>query len=220
MDNTMDIARIFRKLIKRIWLIIAVTVIFTIAGIFYTANPSPNLYMANVSLYSIAYGSYRSSMEGFSAMMDYAEIISSKKVADRVVNDLAEYNLSAMLVQSMVSTSYRNDSAIFHIRTVSEDPVLAINVANSVADAFILEVRYVTGADSVKILDKAEQVSVYYDGRVDQLKTRFIFMAVGFIFICGVISLAEIFSKKINLVDDATLKGEIKLLGVIPKHRI
>lgn len=220
MEYTVDIARVLQKLIKRIWLIIAVTAIFAAAGLLYTAKSSPNLYMADVSLYSIAYGSYRSSLEGFAAMTDYAEIIRSKKVADRVVNNLAEYNLNARQVQSMVSTSYRNDSAIFYIRTVSEDPALAISVANSVADAFILEVRYVTGADSVKILDKAEQVSVYYDGRNDQLKTRLIFAAAGFILICAAISLSEIFSRKISQINDATLNGEIKLLGVIPKHRI
>lgn len=197
-----------------------VTVLAGFVGIVYTLGETPNIYSAEVSLYGVASGSYTASVQGSYAMRDNAEIVGSKKVADRVVNALPEYNLNAMTVRSMVSTSYSDDSAIFRINANSTDPDRATAVANAAADAFVLEVSNITGADRVKILDAADSVSVSYDGESQQLKTRLIFPAVGFVLICVVISLFEIFSTKVKEVSDCTLNGEIKLLGVIPKHSI
>lgn len=220
MENTIDFVRILRRLIQKIWLIILVTVVSGLLGIVYTIGDTPNIYNAQVSLYSVASGSYTASIQGSYAMRDYAEIVRSKKVAERVVNVLTDYDLNALTIQSMVSTSYDENSAIFYIFANSQDPKLANAVANAAADAFVIEVSNITGADRVKILDAADNVSISYDGVREQQKTRLIFVAAGFILICLILSLLEIFSSKIKSVNDSTLNGQIKLLGVIPKHNI
>jgi capsular polysaccharide biosynthesis protein len=115
---------------------------------------------------------------------------------------------------------YTEESAIFYITAYSTVPELAVSVANAVAEAFVLEVRNVTGEDSVKILDKAETVFLSFDARSEQTKTRLTFAAGGFIAICAVIAMTELFGTKVKEVDDATLNGDIKLLGVIPNHSI
>lgn len=220
MENSFDFIRIFRQLVKRIWLIVLVTAVFGIFGIIYTFGNATNVYSAEASLYSVATGSYQASLQGFYAMTDYAEIARSKKVADRVVNALSEYNLDAQMVQSMVNTIYDENSAIFRINAFSNDPQLAMAVTNAVAEAFVQEVSNITGSDSVKILDSASTVSISYNGKTEQLKTRLIFTVGGFLAICVMIGLAEMFSTKVKEVNDCTLNGEIRILGVIPKHSI
>ncbi|NLT15428.1 MAG: hypothetical protein GXY05_13925 [Clostridiales bacterium] len=220
MERTMDFVKILQTLIRRIWLVIVVTVLFGLAGLVYTRGSVPNVYSAEASIYSVASGSYAASVQSTYIMKDYAEIVGSKKVADRVVNALPEYNLDAKLVQTMVRTGFSEDSAIFYVYAYSNDPALVISVANSAAEAFVLEVSNITGADNVKILDEADTVIVSYDGQREQLKTRLLFLAVGFLLICGIITLTAIFSTRVTKVDDCTLNGEIKLLGVIPKHSI
>ncbi len=220
MENAVDFGRIFKKLVKRLWLVILVALIAGFIGILYTLRDTPNVYAADVSLYSVASGSYTASIQGFDAMKDYAEIVRSRKVADRVVNALPEYQLDANMIQSMVKTSYNENSAIFHIYVYANNPELAAPVANAVAEAFVLEVSNITGADSVKILDEADSVFVSYSGERDRLKTRLVFTVTGFLLICVIISVIEILSTKVTAVEDCTLKGEIKLLGVIPKHSI
>lgn len=220
MESTMDFVRILRGLVKKIWLVVLITILAGLVGIIYTLGDTPNVYSAKVSLYSVASGSYTASVQGAYAMRDYAEIVGSKKVADRVVNALPDYNLNALMIQSIVSTSYNDNSAIFYVYANSTEPDLAKAVANAVADAFVLEVRNITGADWVKILDAADSVTVSYNAETEQLKTRLTFFAVGFVLICVVISLFEVFSTKVKEVRDCTLNGEIKLLGVIPKHTI
>lgn len=216
----MDFVKILQTLIRRIWLVIVVTVLFGLAGLVYTRGSVPNVYSAEASIYSVASGSYAASVQSTYIMKDYAEIVGSKKVADRVVNALPEYNLDAKLVQTMVRTGFSEDSAIFYVYAYSNDPALVISVANSAAEAFVLEVSNITGADNVKILDEADTVIVSYDGQREQLKTRLLFLAVGFLLTCGIITLTAIFSTRVTKVDDCTLNGEIKLLGVIPKHSI
>jgi capsular polysaccharide biosynthesis protein len=220
LEYTIDFIRILRRLLKKSWLIILVTVLAGMLGIVMTLGGTPNIYGAKVSLYSVASGSYTASIQGFDAMKDYAEIVGSKKVADRVINALPDSNLDAQMIQSMVRTSYGENSAIFYVYASSTDPQLAAAVANAVAEAFVLEVSNITGKDSVKILDEADDVFISYNGKSDQLKKRLIYAAVGFFLVCGSISLAEIFSTKVKEVNDCTLNGEIKLFGVIPKHDI
>lgn len=220
MENTIDLLRIVKKLIKRIWLIIIVTGVSGLIGVIYTFGETTNIYGAEVSIYSVAAGSYSASIQGFNAMTDYAEIVGSKKVADRVVNALPEYRLDAQKVQSMVKTSYGDNSAIFHVYAYSSNPQLATSVANAAAEAFVLEVGNITGVDNVKILDEAMNVFISYDGQKEQLKTRLIFTGAGLVLICVLLSLTEIFSTRVTKVTDCTLNGEIKLLGVIPKHNI
>lgn len=220
MERTIDFVKILQILIKRVWLVVVVTVLFGLAGLAYTRGDVPNVYSARASIYSVASGSYAASVQSTYIMKDYAEIVGSKKVADRVVNALPQHNLDVKLVQSMVRTSFSEDSAIFYVYAYSNDPALVIPVANSAAEAFVLEVGNITGADNVKILDEADTVIVSYNGQREQLKTRLVFLAVGFLLICGIIALTAVFSTKVTKVDDCTLNGEIRLLGVIPKHSI
>jgi capsular polysaccharide biosynthesis protein len=220
LERTVDFAKIIHAVIKRIWLIALVTVLIGLAGVIYTWEDIPNEYGAETSIYSVASGSYAASMQSTSIMKDYAEIIGSKKVADRVVTALPDYNLDAKRVQTMVKTSFSEDSAIFYVYAYSNDPALVISVANSAAEAFVLEVSNITGADNVKILDEADSIFVSYDGQKEQLKTRIIFAAAGFALSCGILVLAAIFGTRVTKVEDCTLNGEIKLLGVIPKHSI
>lgn len=220
LERTIDLGRVIRRMIKKAWLIAVVTVVVAVIGCIYTMRPSPDVYGSRVSLYSVAYGSYRASIEGFNAMKDYAEIVGSKKVAERVIGLLPQYALDAGTIQSMVRTSYTEESAIFYITAYSTVPELAVSVANAVAEAFVLEVRNVTGEDSVKILDKAETVILSFNAKSEQTRTRLTFAAGGFIAICAVLAVTELFGTKVKEVDDATLNGDIKLLGVIPDHSI
>lgn len=220
METTIDFLRILQKLIKKAWLILLITLVSVLAGIIYTLGDAPNVYGAEVSIYSVAAGSYSASIQGFNAMTDYAEIVESKKVADRVVNALPDYNLDSQMIQSMLRTSYGDNSAIFRVYAYSSNPELVTLVANAAAEAFVSEVSNITGVDNVKILDEAIDVFVSYNGQREKLKTRLVFTVVGFVIICAIIGISEIFSTKVTRVTDSTLNGEIKLLGVIPKHNI
>lgn len=219
-ESTIDVARIVRRLLLHWKLIIAFTIVATVIGIVVTIPNKPNEYLATASAYSIAAGSYTDSIQGSKAMKDYAEIITSNKVAERVATALTKYRLTTTMIQKMITTSSSENSTIFHIVATAEDPQLAVDVVNAVTDAFLLEVRNITGQDSVQILDHAANVTLSYNANMQKLKTRLIFGAAGFVLICAVLIVGELFSTNIKEVEDGTLDGEITLFGVIPKHDI
>jgi capsular polysaccharide biosynthesis protein len=220
LDQVIDFSRIFRKLLKKLWLIVTVTVVFAAVGVVMTLHNERDIYGAQVSLYSVSNGANTASTSGINTMKDYAEIVSSKMVADQVVNSLPEYNLNARNVQAMVSTAYKDGSAIFYIMVRAEDPKLAADVANAASNVFVMVVNNITKQYSVKILDAADSANTYYDAEIGQLKTRLIYAAAGLLLACVIISFIEIFSTRVSEVNDSTLNGQIKLLGVIPKHNI
>ena len=97
MGQTVDFIRIFRKLIKYLWVIVVVTVLSGAVGFFMTIRTGNNVYSARVSLYNIG------NSANANAMRDYTEIISSKMVADQVVNSLTNYKLNSREIQSMAA---------------------------------------------------------------------------------------------------------------------
>lgn len=217
MGQTVSFSRIFRKLVKYLWLIVIVTILTALIGFFMTRQVGSNIYKAEVTLYSTTYvGSAANAM----IMNDYAEIIRSKMVADLVVNSLGDLKLNARQLRSMVNTYYKDNSAIFSIDVSSNDPGTAIVVANAFADVFISQVNLITGQNSVKILDAADTVGVSYNAKSEQMNTRLIYAAIGFLLTCIIIGLTEILNTRVSEIGDSTLNDEIKLLGVIPRHDI
>ena len=181
-----------------------------------TTETGSDIYGARVSLYNVAFGT----SSGANAMKDYAQIVRSRMVADMVVSAVTNYELDARIVQSMLTTSFQESAAIFYITANADDPKLAMEVANAAANAFISQVSIITGQNNVKLLDPADSFNLAYNAQNEMKKTRLIYTGAGFALICIVISLLEIFSTKVSEVGDATLDGEIKLLGVIPRHDI
>lgn len=219
MKQTVDFIRIFRRLWKSKLIIIGVTLVITTLGILTTRGIEANQYSARVSLYSVSTDSWTSN-SGVNKLKDYSEIVKSKMVADQVVNTLTDAKLKSFEIQAMVKTTFVENSAIFYITAVTDNPKTAAQIANAVANAFVTDVGIITGQNNVKILDAADTVSISYNASLEKLKTRMIYLMVGFVSVCTVIIISEIFSIKVSEVNDSTLNGQIKLLGVIPKHDI
>jgi capsular polysaccharide biosynthesis protein len=185
-------------------------------------KPYPDIYTAEVSLYSMASSAGEEPTRGFDVMKKNAGVISSKKVAEQVMNSLGNGSLSLLSVRNMLTTSHEDGSAIFHIYASSNDPHLSVAVVNAAAEAFIAEIRNIIGQSEVQvqILDKADNAPVSFDGESEQIKTVIIFASVGFFLMCSVICLVEMLNTKVTTVDKSTLGGKVKLLGVIPNYRL
>lgn len=220
MQYKIDIARIFHQLVRKSWLVAVSTLVAGLVGFMLTADAGETVYSAYTTIYSISVGSYKQSIEGYNAMLDYSGIIGSNKVATRATTTLSnKYNLSTNEIISMISTSFSDNSAIMMIIARSTDPQLSIDVANAVSDAFTIEINNITGENDVQILDHAQSTMIYSDAVSNQLRQRIIFAAVGFIASIGYIVLYEIFNTKIKCLDETSL-FDINIIGVLPNHDI
>ena len=219
MEIQINAVKIIDALLKKTWLIIAAGIIAAVLSVFLVDDSAPNVYSSSCSLYSASSESYRDSVEGMNIMRDYVEIINSRKVAERASSYLMK-EVSAEEIMSAISANYSINSKIITITAVSKDPARAILIANAAADAFIQETINITAAESVRVLDSAYRARVMTDMRREALKFRLIVTAAVVAALVLYIALFAFFDGRVAQIQDVTLDGKLKLLGVIPDRGI
>ena len=219
MNNEITIVD-FKLSILALWkkkaFIIAVTLLTTLMGLLYTYNQVPiNTYHAKATVYSAVYGSYQESITGSTAILTYADIVTSNKVCERAASILADATITSANISSMINASVNSDSAIMGIYAYSINPELAIRVVNAVAEAFVIEIQRITGSDAIQVLDSANTYYLYSSGTKDLFMKRALFVAFGLILSCGIVMLRELFSGKVKSIEQCKGEGDT-IIGIIP----
>lgn len=213
-----DLWRCFKSLIKMWWIIAITGILCFMVSYVATYTTGKNMYYGETTVYSVAYGSYQQAIEGASAMRTYADIITSLKVSERAAKLLEDDNVGGKKIQKMVEVNYSEDSSVMSIYAYSTDHDLALKVANAVADAFVVEVRNITGGDNVQVLDIADTYNISNDASNSKIKIRVLAFAFGILASSMVICLLEALSTKVRSVADCSLNGELDIIGVIPTY--
>lgn len=216
-----DFVQIFRELIRGWWLIAICVIVFTGFGILKTLDEGVNSYRAETTVYSITYGELDEVYTGISAMHQYAQAITSTKIANKAAALLETKDLPSDVIKNMVSYEFSDNSTssnLVKIHANSLDPNTAIRVADAVAEVFAEYTNIIIGSNNVQILDTAEITGVYNSVTTDRNKIRVLMLAIGFALPCIYIVLRTILSNKVMSVYDVEDEG-IKLIGVIPNSR-
>lgn len=212
-----DIPRCMKEIVRN-WYWLVLSAIIVTGVVFWRTYDEPVTYVAKSTLYSSVYGSTKESVQEASNMKSYAELIYTEKVCERarvILNTTYGYSgLSASQISKMISVSSTKESVIITVSAYSNDPAQAIMVANAVAQSFEIEAKSITGDTTVQVLDVASAASK--NGRPAYVKTCLIALAISLLLPMIFISLKEIFSDSVYHVEDASLKGELDIIGVIP----
>ena len=182
-----------------------------------------NQYDAVASVYSISYGSFDESALGIQTIKAYEDVVKSLQVAERAALLLGDGSVDKFDIYNMIELEdtssgsiYDDGSNVMYIHATATSPEVAVNVVNAVANAFVLEVNTIAKNDNIQVLDEAYQAVEVYKA----FKKQMIFCAIGLIggivMACAVIVLIVIFSDKITSVQDASLYGELEIIGAIP----
>ena len=108
------------------------------------------------------------------------------------------------------------ESALLRVNAVGPDKDEVVEVANAVAEAFVIEMSNITENGDARILDKAKFAEKDVNAQKNILKVVGIFAIGGAVLMCIYLVLREIFSNKLVTVKDGTLYGKINIIGVIP----
>lgn len=216
MENVIqiDLNRCFWELLKKSYILILCGVLLAGVGFAATANRQ-NVYVASASIWAASYGSYTESLQGINIAQRYTDIVSSNRVSERA-SMLIDEELSAQQIAAMISATYKDDSPTIYISARSLNPELAIRVANAVAESMVIEVQNITGNNAIKVLDEATRVGMV--SSTSRTKVCIIAFLVGFFIPAIVIVLKETFSDNIYRVDDASLDGQLQVIGIIPEN--
>lgn len=213
-----DYVRIsFVNIWKNKFLIAAVTLLFLLVGILYASwQTVTNTYYAKATVYTI-YGDTKQEASTVSeALTGYSDIVTSRKICERAEALIGDANINANMIRNMISASYNKSATVMTIAAYSENPSVAIKVANAVADAFVIEIQSITGSDRIQMLDKAEDVRMSSNGLEGMVKTILMAGIAGFAISILVIIAGVIFSNKIKSVEQCLEESGEEILGIIP----
>ena len=220
----MTLEDIFKALKKRWLLIVSVTLMFLIGGSVFVLffGPVPQYQSSTTVLVD-----YRASETEALTQNDinlsqklvqtYTEIIKSLTILNPVIEEM-DLSLTPNELLKKISVSQVNETEIIKISVTDEDPILARDIANTLAQTFSEEISHIMKVDSTSVLDEA----VLPTTPLAQNKVTKIAIAgiLGMMVSVGLVFLFEYLDRSIKTADETEHLLGVPVLGVIPKSKV
>ena len=222
--DEMTLEDIFKALKKRWLLIVSVTLMFLIGGSVFVLffGPVPQYQSSTTVLVD-----YRASETEVLTQNDinlsqklvqtYTEIIKSLTILNPVIEEM-DLSLTPNELLKKISVSQVNETEIIKISVTDEDPILARDIANTLAQTFSEEISHIMKVDSTSVLDEA----VLPTTPLAQNKVTKIAIAgiLGMMVSVGLVILFEYLDRSIKTADETEHLLGVPVLGVIPKSKV
>ena len=159
-----DLREVFILLLSKAWLIALVGMLTAIIGFVLSAfviaptfESTSKIYILNKQQENTV--TYSDVQLGTQLTKDYAELITSRLVLEKVIEDLnlieidEDMDYEAMLDKVEVTTP--TDTRILSITVTDTDPVLAMEIANSVREVAAVHIKNVMDIEAVNVVETA-----------------------------------------------------------------
>jgi capsular polysaccharide biosynthesis protein len=161
MEETISLRELFYTLRKRIWMIISIAVVATVAsGIisFYVLTPIyssstqllVNQEKSDQPMYNI--GEIQTNLQ---LINTYNVIIKSPAILDLVAKEL-DIDVTSEQLNEKITVGSEKDSQVLSISVQDADPQMATDIANTTAKVFQNEIVKIMNVDNVSILAQAK----------------------------------------------------------------
>lgn len=159
-----DLREVFLLLAGKLWLILLVGMLTALTGFAISAFLIPPTYESTSKIYILNKQqentvTYSDVQLGTQLTKDYAELIRSRLVLEKVIEELGLGDIyegidyKAMLGKVEVTTP--TDTRILSITVTDQDPVLAMDIANSVREAAAEHIKNVMDIEAVNVVETA-----------------------------------------------------------------
>lgn len=223
MEETIDLKEYFLIIKKKAWIIALITSMAMLAsGIisFFVLSP---VYQTKTTLIvnsdkapgtDVITGDQISVSQKLA--VTYGEIIKSKTVLDEVANQL-KIKGGYSKIEKQLTVSPVADTQILEISVEDTNPQRAADIANTIPTAFTKEVKRITKANNVEVIDKA--IVPKSPIKPNKIMNIMISAILGIMVSLFVIFLLEYMDNKIKSPQDIEKHLGLPLLGVIPNER-
>ena len=216
-----DLKELFVFFVKRISIIIAITILFLIIGIVWTMFIKTPLYRGETSIILVNKNleNNNSTITQSDVVLNqklvstYAQIVKSKKVLKQVITKL-NLNYTYSELYNHVGVSNVQETEIIKISVSDENNELAATIANTVADVFKEEVSEIYHLENITIIDKAEVQKNPYN--IKLLKTAVICIGGGVITSLMILFVLFYFDTSIKSSEEVERKLGVAVIGTIP----
>ena len=223
MEETIDLKEYFTIIKKRFWMIALITIISVLvsAGIsFFVLKP---VYETTTTLIvdtdkdketKIITGDQFSVTQKLA--VTYGEIIKSRTVLEPVIEKLDLEETYEELTEKIVVLPVK-DTQIISISVQDTDSKVAMDIANEIPKVFSKEVKRITSANTVEVIDKA--IDQENPIKPNKLMNVAIASVLGVMIGLFVVFLKEYLDNKIKTPQDIEKHLGLSVLGVIPNEQ-
>ena len=159
-----DLREVFLILLGKLWLILLVGIFTAAIAFVFSQFVMEPVYESTTQIYILNKQenntvTYSDVQLGTQLTKDYAELIESRYVLESVIEELQltavdpELDYEAMLKKITVTTP--TDTRILAITVSDTDPVLAMDIANSIREAAAVHIKNVMDIEAVNVVDTA-----------------------------------------------------------------
>ena len=145
----------------------------------------------------------------------YSEIIKSRKVLNKVINNL-DIDRTVNELSENISVSSVEDTEIIKIVVSDTDSKLAAEIANETAEVFMKEIQKIYSLDNVSVVDQALEAKAPYN--INFVKDNVIYLLVGLVLSCGVIFVMFYFDTTIKSGEEIESKLVLTVIGIVPNE--
>ena len=222
MEETIDLREYFAIIKKRFWIITLLTIIAgVISGVisFFVLQP---VYETKTTLIVDTKANEETQMvtgDQFSVSqklaVTYGEIIKSRTVLEPVINNLRLDETYEELAGKITVSSVK-DTQIISVSVQDTNPTKARDIANQIPKVFTKEVKRITNANGVEVIDKA--ITPINPIKPNKVMNVAIAAILGMMIGLFIVFLLEYMDNKIKTPQDIEKHLGLPVLGVIPNE--
>ncbi len=214
--NLLEVLEYFKN--KLIWIIASIILVILIGNIYTTITRVP-MYRSNTTILLVGSNEKVNQNDvslNNNLVTTYSEIIKSRKVLTKVINNLKlEYSVEELSNHITVGT--KTDTQIITVTVSDKDPKKSKDIADEVSEVFAKEIKAIYRLDNVAIIDYAVLAEKPYN--ITYLKDNVIYFAIGLVLSCAVIFTMFYFDTTIKSTESIEEKLGLNVLGVVPEER-
>ncbi|GEP83666.1 putative capsular polysaccharide synthesis enzyme Cap5A [Staphylococcus piscifermentans] len=217
MEKTIDLSKLIKILKKNLKWLIILPIIFLVISLIFTFTFVKPKYSASTQVLvnqkqmdnQVMAQQVQSNIQ---LVKTYSEIIKSPRILDKASKKL-DGKYSSGDLSNMLTVTNQAESQIMDISIVSGSKKESKKIANTIAEVFSKDADKIMNIDNVSILSKAETVKQVSP---KPLISSIVALLLGLLIALLIISLKEVFDKRIKTDEDVEEILNLPVLGSIP----
>lgn len=218
-----NILELFKYLKKKIFIIIITSLLFLLMGVMYTYNYQIPEYKSDTTLLLLKEPdktdpnyTQNDLLMNKNLITTYSEIIKSKKVLNKVIDELY-LSMPLSDLTEMITVASQKDSILISITVTSKNQYEARDIANSIASIFSKEIKQLLNMQNVGIVDEAEVAKEAYN--VSPAKQLVLATVLGLILSISIIFVVYYFDTTVKTEEQIEREIELPVIGIIPERK-
>lgn len=221
-----DLRELFFVLLGKVHILILAFILGALALYLVSITFLSNKYQSSTSIYVLNRQdnnvvTYSDLQSGTQLTKDYAELVKSRSVTEKVINQLKlntvytdMRELDSRQLAGMISVDNTTDTRIIRITVTDTNPARAQDIANAIREAASLHIEAVMDIEAVNVVDYAEMPTEAVSPNI--LLNTLIGAAAGAITAAFIIILLHLSDDRIKGPDDVEKYLGTSVLGTIP----